>query len=180
MKYLLFISLFFCVTAACSSSKEIASSEKAVIPFWTPELMDSIKRNDFRITFSTPKANITGIYIAKRMNEEWRGSIINEFGLKVLDFVSTPKKCRLVNVVTFLDKWYIKKEVASDIQFIMEVDNPRYNIGIQTSRYWRQDTLVVKYKTEKELQRFPDGEIKYINHKRGLTYLFKKIYETER
>jgi len=98
----------------------------------------------------------------------------------VLDFVSTPKSCTLVNVIPFLDKKYIKKVIASDIQFIMEIDSPTYAIGNQSSRFFIQDTLVITYKKEKELQRFPDGGIKYKNHKRELTYSFKKIYETDR
>jgi len=158
----------------------MTSGEASAIPFWTPELMDSVKRNDFRMLFSTPKATITGICIVKQMDGEWKGTIINEFGLKVCDFVSTPKRCTLMNVIPFLDKWHVKKVIASDIQFIMEIDNFAYNIGVQSNRTFIQDTLTVTYKKEKELQRFPDGEIKYKNHKRELTYSFKKIYETER
>jgi len=157
-----------------------SNGEASAIPFWTPELIDSVKRNDFRMVLSTPKATITGIYIVKQMDGEWKGTIINEFGLKVLDFVSTPKSCTLVNVIPFLDKKYIKKVIASDIQFIMEIDSPTYAIGNQSSRFFIQDTLVITYKKEKELQRFPDGGIKYKNHKRELTYSFKKIYETDR
>ena len=178
MRYLLFGSLFCCLFTACSSSKKMVAEEKnAAIPFWTSNLMDSAKKNDFRMLFSTPQANITGIWIVKQVNGEWRGTIINEFGLKVLDFVSSSKKCKLVNVIKFLDKWYIKKVIASDIQFIMEIDNPNYIKGIQANREFVQDTLVVRYKKEKELQRLPDGEIKYYNRKRMLTYSLKKINE---
>jgi hypothetical protein len=151
------------------------SEEASVIPFWTPELMDSVEKNDFRMLFSTPKADITAICIVKQMDGAWKGTIINEFGLKVLDFVSTPQSCKLVNVIPFLDKWYIRKTVASDIQFMMEIDNPSYGIGAQSNRFFIQDTLVVTYKKEKDLRRFPDGEILYKNYKRELTYSLKKI-----
>jgi hypothetical protein len=100
--------------------------------------------------------------------------------LKVLDFISTPETCTLVHVISFIDKWYIKKVVAADIQFMMEIDNPYYNIGNQSDRLFVQDTLTVTYKKEKELRRLPDGTVKYINHKRDITYSLKKIYETER
>ena len=180
MRSSIFVSLFLCLFAACSSSQKMTSGEASVVPFWTPELMDSVKKNDFRMLFSTPKASITAICIVKQVDGAWKGTIINEFGLKVLDFVSTPKRCNLVNVVPFLDKWYIKKVMASDIQFIMEIDNPTYGIGVQSNRYFIQDTMVVTYKKEKELRRFPDGAVQYKNYKRGLTYSLKKIYETER
>jgi hypothetical protein len=160
---------------ACSSHRKMPSNGSDLIPFWTVKLMDSTQKNDFRMTFSSPKAGITGIFIVKQVNGEWRGTIINEFGLKVLDFTSNPKECKLVNVISFLDKWHIKKVIASDIRFIMEIDNPDYRLGVEANRYWDRDTLVVNYKREKELRRFPDGEIQYKNRKHELTYSFRKI-----
>lgn len=179
MKYSVFVSLFFCVLAACSSPRKTVSAEAAVLPLWTPELMDTVQKNSFRIVLSTPKAAITGILITKQMQREWRGSIINEFGLKVLDFVATPKECTLINVISFLDKRRVKKVIASDIQFMMEIDNPAYAVGAQANRYRTQDTLTVAYKKSKLLQRFPDGEITCKNLKHTLTYSLKKIYDTE-
>ena len=175
MRCLIFVSFFLCLFASCSSSKKITSNETSATPFWTAELRDSVQKNNFQITFSTPKATITGICIVKQMNGVWKGTIINEFGVKVLDFVSNAKECKLLNVIHFLNKWYIKKTVAADIQFLMEVDNSDYSIGIQTNRFFVQDTLVVNGKKEKELHRFPDGEVKLINHKRDITYSLRKI-----
>jgi len=175
MRYLIFVSLFVGLLTACSAPKKIASGGSDSLPFWTAELMDSVKKNDFRITFSSPKATVTGLYIVKQVDGEWRGTLINEFGLKVFDFACSPKKCTLMNVIPFLDKWYIKKTVAADIQFIISIDNPSYNIGVQSNRQIVGDTLVVNYKKEKELRRFPDGAIQYKNYKRELTYSLKKI-----
>jgi hypothetical protein len=180
MKYLLFVSFFFCLLTACSSFHETVSTKEAAIPVWTPGLMDTVQKNSFRIVFSTSKATISGVLLAKQIQGEWRGSIINEFGLKVLDFVATPKECTLMNAISFLDKWHIKKVIASDIQFMMEIDNPIYAIGTQANRYWTQDTLTVTYKKAKQLQRFPDGGITCKNLKHTLTYSLKKIYDTER
>ena len=175
MRYLIFVSLFVGLLAACSSSKKMASGGAELLPFWTAELMDSVKKNDFRMTFTSPKATVTGIYIVKQVDGEWRGTLINEFGLKVFDFACSPKKCTLMNVIPFLDKWYIKKTVAADIQFIISIDNPCYDIGVQSNRHVIGDTLVVNYKKEKELRRFPDGAIQYKNYKRELTYSLRKI-----
>ena len=181
MRYLLFVSSLFCLFISCSSTKQIVSkTEDSIIPFWTTELLDNVKRNDFRMILSSSKTNISGIYVVKQVNREWRGSIINEFGIKALDFISTSKESNLQNVIPFLNKWYIKKVIASDIQFIMEIDNPDYSKGIQSQRYFISDTLTVNFRNKKELQRLPDGEIKYKNHKYALTYSLKKIYETER
>jgi hypothetical protein len=99
----------------------------------------------------------------------------NEFGLKVFDFESNSKKCKIKNVVAFIDKRYIKKVIASDIQFIMEIDNPDYKVGKATKRGYFHHTLEVKYRNQKKMQRFPSGEIQYKNKKSKLTYSLKKM-----
>ena len=180
MRYFIFLNFFLCLLTACSPAKEITATGNATnTPFWTSD-RDSTKKNEFRMLFSTPKARITGICIVKQINGKWKGSIINEFGLKVLDFETSANKCILLNVIPFLDKWTIKKVLSSDIQYIMEIDNPDYAVGLQSKKYWVQDTLTATCKKEKELQRYPNGEIRYTNHKHSLTYSFTKIYETER
>jgi len=178
MRYFLLGSLFLCLFAACAPSKNVVGAKGVKgthTPFWTMELRDTTLKNDFRLLLSTPKADITGIFIVKKINNAWRGTIINEFGIKVFDFVSTSKKCELMNVISFVDKGYIKKVIASDIQFIMEIDNPDYNHGIQSNRELISDTFTVNFRNKKEIKRFPDGEIKYKNKKRALNYTLHKI-----
>ena len=176
MRYLLFGSLFCCLFSACITSKNsVIDEKKTAMSFWTPDLRDNTIKNEFRLTISTPKANITGICAIKQINGEWKGTIFNEFGLKILDFVSTSKNCKVMNVISFLDKTYIKKVIASDIQFIMEVDNPNYSYGAHTSRFFEDHILVVTYNKVKELRRFPKGGIQYKNRKHNLTYTFNKL-----
>jgi len=176
MRYLLSGSLFFCLLTACAPSRNMVAGElMRPTTFWESELRDPVLKNDFRILLTTPKAEITGILIAKQMNGAWRGTLINEFGLKVFDFVSTPKKCELMNVISFLDKWYIKKLIASDIQFIMEIDNPDYSAGTRAQWLWIEETLSVNYRDKKELRRFSDGKVEYKNNKRALSYTLTNI-----
>ena len=175
MRYLLFGSLFLCLLTACSPSRNMQQREQTHPTFWTSELRNPTLKNDFRVLLTSPKANITGIFIVKQIDGAWKGTLINEFGLKVFDFVSTSKKYELLNVISFLDKWYIKKVIASDIQFIMEIDNPDYFAGNQAHWTFVQDTLSVNYKNEKELRRFPDGKVEYLNKKRALHYTLFNI-----
>jgi hypothetical protein len=149
--------------------------EQAHPTFWTSEIRNPTLKNDFRMLITSPKANITGVFIVKQIDGAWKGTLINEFGLKVFDFVSTPKKYELLNVISFLDKWYIKKVIASDIQFIIDIDNPDYYAGKQAHWMWEQDTLSVNYKNEKELRRLPDGKVEYKNNKRALHYMLTNI-----
>jgi len=176
MKYLLFGSFFLSLLLSCTPTKNITTGERTeYTQFWRSSLRDSIQKNDYRMMFETSKTNITGICMVKQINDEWRGALINEFGIKVFDFVSTPQKCELIHVISFLDKRVIKKVIASDIQFLMEIDNPEYVRGAQSTRMFVQDTLFINYKNKKELQRLPDQTIIYKNKKRTLNYTFNKI-----
>jgi hypothetical protein len=179
MRFLILSSfLCFCLAACVPAKKITTGAQASATPFWTSELRDHTKKNEYRLVLETPKANITGIFLAKQMDGVWKGAILNEFGMKVLDFESSPNKCKLLNVISFINKWYIIKVVASDIQFIMEVDNPDFKAGVEAKREWVQDTLIVKNK-DKVIRRLPDGEIKYCNEKRGLTYTLTIINATD-
>jgi hypothetical protein len=175
MKYSVLSSVIFLLFFSCSSTKLLVQKEQVQIPFWTSELRDNIAKNEYRITISTQKANITGILIAKQVDGKWKGTIINEFGIKVLDYESSSEKCKLFNVITFIDKWYIRKTIASDIQFIMEIDNPNYSLSVKAKKYWFEEYLIVNYNNIKELRRLSVNEIEYKNIKRELTYSLVKI-----
>jgi len=175
MRYLLFVSLAFVLLAGCSP-KIIPAISKSDLRFWLPDLRDSVQRNNYRITISTGKMNITGIWVVKQMDESWRGIMMNEFGLKMFDFICTPKTCELKNVTVFANKWYIKKTIAGDVQFILEIDHPNYKKGRTAHRNWNNDTLTITGKS-KTLQRFANGEMVMHNKKRGLTYSFRKMEE---
>jgi len=175
MRYLVLSSFLLLLFASCSSSKILINREKQSTPFWISEWIEETKKNDFRITITTPKANITGIFMVKKIDGKWKGSIINEFGIKVLDFESSAKECKLFNVLSFIDKWYIRETLASDIQFIMEVDSPNFASGTKATRYFSDDILTINYKNQKELRRFSNEKIELKNFKRGLTYTFTKI-----
>ena len=70
--------------------------------------------------------------------------------------------------------------IASDIQFIMEIDNTDYKMGEQANKAWHRDTLSINFINKKELQRLPDNIVIYTNKKRAITYALTKINETER
>ncbi len=111
------------------------------------------------------------------MDGMWKGALINEFGLKMFDFTCTADKCQLINVVAMIDKWYIKKTIAGDVQFMLEIDNPAYKIGKKLNRYWNNDTLTVAYKKDKEFCRLPTNELIMNNKKRNITYSLKRMEE---
>ncbi len=175
MKYLLSVSLCLCLFAACSTSTKVLQQEVPAIPFWNEQLRDSVQKNSYRITIEVAKVNISGIWIVKKVDGMWKGTLINEFGLKMFDFTCTAEKCQLINVVTMIDKWYIKRTLAGDVQFMLEIDNSAYKAGRQANRYWETDTLVVAYEKDKEFRRLPTNELVMRNEKRNITYSLKRI-----
>ena len=175
MRFLRFISYCLFLGLLTSCSPKIATvSNIDMQHFWTPQLRDDTQKNDYRITISTDKFNIGGIWVVRQIDNSWRGIIMNEFGLKMFDFICTAKKCELKNVFAAANKWYIRKTIAEDIQFILEIDNPAFKKGRIAKRILDSDALTITHKN-KILQRFPNGEMVMKNEKRNLTYSFRKI-----
>ena len=173
MRFLLFVSLFLGLLTGCSS-KIAPANVKTDLYFWTQELRDNTQKNDYRITISTDKFNISGIWLVRLIDNSWRGTMMNEFGLKMFDFICTSNKCELKNVAALADRWHIRKTIADDVQFILEIDNPAYKKGRTAQRSLNGDTLTITGKN-KLLQRFPNGEMVMINKKRNLTYTFRPL-----
>jgi len=172
MKYLLFVSFALCLLAGCSHKVVPVSGHTPNIQFWQPHLRDSVQKNTYRIIFSTGKLSISGIWIIKYMDNSWRGAMLNEFQMKMFDFICTPCACELKNVVAMMDKWYIKKTIAEDLLFILEIDHPKCSMN--GNSIMQNDTLTITYK-KKTLQRFASGEMVMHNKKRNLRYSFKKM-----
>ena len=69
------------------------------------------------------KGYISGILITAADDSEIRGSMVNEFGVSALDFICDRAngKVELVNVVGFLNKWYIKRVLKPDLSYCMHI-----------------------------------------------------------
>lgn len=71
-----------------------------------------------------PKAYASGILIMAREDESTiKGSLINEFGLSLLDFTYNEKKAKvkLHHVMKKMDKWYIKRVLKGDLKHVMSI-----------------------------------------------------------
>lgn len=103
-----------------------------------------LPRRQFRI--ETDRGSVSGIMIAHEDDETLRGSLVNEFGISAIDFscCRASGEVRLLNVVSFLDKWYIKKVVRRDLGYCLHLlyGTP----GRESDRYETEeidDTLTV-------------------------------------
>jgi hypothetical protein len=98
-------------------------------------------------------AEVTGVLVVKYAREEWRGSLVNEFGVKAFDFVAPGGKCRLRNVAPFLDRWYVRGTIAADFSFLC---------GRGTGKGRR-------------MERADNGAFTLTNEKRGIVYSFQPV-----
>ena len=83
--------------------------------------VDSIGRQEYKMNISVKDADVSGILVMKVDSVGGiKCALMNEFGISALNFsVSTDRKqVELVNVISFLDKWYIRKVLKSDLEYL--------------------------------------------------------------
>jgi hypothetical protein len=150
MKNLKWISCWLLLSLiSCVVSRSDIAPERFVFD------METLSKYKVRIKFE--QVEMTGILIFKYEDKEWRGSLINEFGIKAFDFIAPKGKCKLQNTISFLDKWYIRRTVEGDFAFL----------------FW--DTAQGKTVKGKSLQRLSEEEWLLKNEKRNIEYSFQKI-----
>ncbi len=68
------------------------------------------------------KGYISGVCMLKKDGDMILGSIFNEFGISALSFTydEDRQKVKLYDVVSFMDKWYIRKVMRKDLAKWME------------------------------------------------------------
>jgi hypothetical protein len=122
-------------------------------------LLDKEKTSRYQLFAKINQVEISGIMILKYTEGAWQGSLVNEFGVKAFDLVAPKGKCRLQNILPFLDKWYIRRTIASDLAFL----------------FW--ETGQGKPGKGKSMERLPDGTLLLKNEKHHITYLFQPFEE---
>jgi predicted methyltransferase len=90
------------------------------------------------------------------------GTIINEFGIKAFDFSYSKGKVKIFNIMSPIDKWYIRKIVKNDFSFLLS------NILINYV------TLSNKKRT---LKKMSDGRILLENNRHKIIYTFLPLTE---
>ncbi|MDR2679507.1 MAG: hypothetical protein LBC47_01700 [Tannerella sp.] len=182
VKFILFF-VQFALFAGCASVspavERTAANQKPGARVWTEELRSESLKNSYRVTLKTPDNSITGLCILKKSGDEWRGTLINEMGAKAFDFIITDDKCELLNVISMMDKWYVKKTVAADLYYLFNVDNPKAPFQKRLKRFEQEDgSLVVNYK-KKQLLVGTDGSLRLKNSRRNLQYELRKMVEID-
>ena len=75
---------------------------------------------EYHLTMQVRGHEITGICMMSQSADHGiMGTVISEFGMKAFDFIYDNGKVQLLNIVAFLDKWYIRKVLKKDLAFIL-------------------------------------------------------------
>jgi hypothetical protein len=152
MKNSLLISLYLLLFAACVSTRDTSIAGDN-------PLFDKGKTSRYQLLIKVGSVKISGIMLLKYTADEWRGSLVNEFGVKAFDLIAPEGKCRLQNILPFLDKWYIRRTIASDLAFLL----------------WKAGQG--KPVKGKSIERLPEGAFILKNEKRHIEYLFQPVEE---
>ena len=118
---------------------------------------DSAMTYEYHLTMQVRGHEITGICMMSQSADHGiMGTVINEFGMKAFDFIYDNGKVQLLNIVAFLDKWYIRKVLKKDLAFILS----------------QMDKGVDFEKKPRKILFKPNGEVEVINSRYKIYYSF--------
>lgn len=84
------------------------------------------------------------------------GTVVNDFGVKVLDFTYAKGKAQVMNVFGPINKWYIRRVLRGDFAFIL-------------ANLRRGEDVVAK---KRRLTIMPNGDIHIANERYHINYVF--------
>ena len=182
MRHFFFFCLLSIVIVSCSSVtpavKRTSDARPSDFVVWTPEFRSDEVKNSYRIALKTSENSITGLCFLKKNKDEWRGTLMNEMGATAFAFTVTGEKCVLHNVISIMNKWYIKKTIAADLFFFIQIDNPNTPFYKRLERFEQNGKRIVNYK-KKQVVIEEDGSVRLVNKRRNLQYELRKMVELD-
>lgn len=159
-KYLIWISALLLSTILSVQAQ--TATDNGVHRFF---VFDSVGCARYQFTVEAKQIQLSGICMLKDSTIETRGTIFNEFGIKALDLIYDKRegKTTLLNLVDFLDKWYIRAEIKSDMNYLFHADCSKILPN--------EDNRTIEHST--------DNGIVLKNRKYGLTYTFCPLKEEQ-
>lgn len=118
-------------------------------------------RAQYTVTIGWKQARISGICIMKSLGSEIVGALVNEFGIRAFDFRYDPRRkvLKIENTIGFLDRWYIRKGLRSDLRALFRAADG----ALPCERGCRR------------IDRLDDGSLQLENRRRGLCYRFSPM-----
>ena len=163
----------------CAATRSVQQPEASAAQVWTPAMRSAEEKNTYRVRLQAAGNDLTGICVVKRVGDEWRGSLVNEFGSKAFDFVTTARRGTLLHVFPMMDRWYIRRTIAADLHFLFEVDNAEAAFARRVERSERGDTIVAVSGRWRMTATPHDSTVTLINARRNIVYELRRMAETE-
>lgn len=87
-------------------------------------LLESLRTDSIHpvsVCIDSGRGGFCGVCVLDRQEDKINGSIFNEFGITALNFEYDFRRGRLklYDVISFLNKWYIKKIIKSDLTYLL-------------------------------------------------------------
>lgn len=79
------------------------------------------ERCNYNVQIDMRNAYFSGVCVMVRSTELVKCSMVNEFGVTVMEFIydTNRDKLTLVSVMSMLDKWYIRRMLRKDLRSVM-------------------------------------------------------------
>ena len=149
-----FLLLFCCSTC---SSQVVSDGELSST--------DSIIVKEYSLAANIRGHEMTGICIINiSADSSIVGTIVNEFGIKAFDCSYSVGRAKLFNVMSLLDKWYIRKVLRNDFRFIL------------ANMFFNNSEISEKKRTMKKMA---DGRITVVNNRHKISYSFLPLTKKE-
>ena len=119
--------------------------QRAIVSFDAAGVSENVVAVDMRGN------KLSGILIIKKTEGGMVGTLVNEFGIKAFDFklssdikgrLGSRKRVKLVDVVKFMDRWYIRRVLRRDIDYMLCFPNVPQDCGFEVVQ--EGEDIVVK------------------------------------
>jgi hypothetical protein len=166
----------------CSSIDGVKRAQYAKpsdLRVWNDAIRQDTAKMTLRIDIQVKDKDFSGLCILKNMDNQLKGTVVNDMGAKAFDFILTGEGCQLLDVNSMLDKAYIIRTVEDDLHFLFEADNPESQFYADGERFEQDNLLIINYK-KKQIVKEPSGAIVLSNLKYGVKYKLRRIAEIDR
>lgn len=135
------ILLIFCLAQGALFGAEVSGTvgdgiNGPIISFGAAGISENVVAVEMR------GADLSGILIVKKREGVMVGTLVNEFGIKAFDFelnsnvkgrLGSGKRVKLIDVVKFMDRWYIRRVLRRDIDYMLSFPNVQRDCGIEVA-----------------------------------------------
>lgn len=129
---------------------------------------DSVSTRNYKIMIEVRAQKMSGIAMMElQSNNTIVGTIVTDFGIKVLDFYYYDRNTQIMNVIAPLNKWYIRKVLKKDLSLILTI--------VANDAHIAETAKITKAK--RSIEKSNNGELRLTNHRYKIVYNLSPMNE---